>query len=682
MRGWIIFLSLILLFCFIGACSYDGDVGDDSEGNEGFSDNEDDSGGGDNAGPGQDLVGDDDLDDDAADDDTAPAAAGEFCFSVLPGELNLPVPSDFFTFDDPTTPTGKRVYFPPDMPPVFMRLYEDYDFIAHAHNRLDGFSVIAPAYLPVTTPVQVNDAAGSEPTADDAVIVLDMTPGRKSYGELVPVKTLYSPTYRAVKLRPRFSFADQGTYLIVVTDKVRATSGGHLAVTEQFAYLQQEDADYANPLAPALEGYRRQYQPLWDFLRETTGLEPSEVLLAFTYTTQSVMQDFAAIYETMEQLRETNPPQMLDVTITYPTGGEFGAEVHGWLKVPDWQGRDGVFERDPYTHQPVFDRWLRIPFLLLLPRHDSAYEQPYHAAIYQHWSSGRKEDARNLPGQMLARNGVAVIAIDAVCHGERAGNPDLIQSALCFYDVFNPLIMRDNFRQTVADQLRLTHLLQSLTELDILPEGGDGVPDLDPSRLFYQSDSLGSIIGMMSAATNPYLEGYFLIAGSGYLTELGVQSIYAEMAIEIFGWLEDIFDLDVIDDTLAMVDLWQGVFDAGDPMGFAPYVHQPAAYMGEPKQMIYIVPAYDDVLPHFATEYVVRAARLPLVEPYVYPVQDVETIPLPAYERGYIQVDTEDHGMFYGGGEVAERARAQYEHFLRTLLDTGTGEIIDPDTMP
>ena len=32
--------------------------------------------------------------------------------------------------------------------------------------------------------------------------------------------------------------------------------------------------------------------------------------------------------------------------------------------------------------------------------------------------------------------------------------------------------------------------------------------------------------------------------------------------------------------------------------------------------------------------------------------------------------------------EAAVRARAQYEHFLRTLLDTGTGEIIDPAPKP
>src|SRR6185436_15681683 len=114
--------------------------------------------------------------------------------------------------------------------------------------------------------------------------------------------------------------------------------------------------------------------------------------------------------------------------------------------------------------------------------------------------------------------GFAVIGIDDVLHGARAGIPDEknnykgpwmgpdgipdeLPLAVSFFAGFADFVaVRDNFRQTVLDQTSLVRLVQS-QKLDLSPIAaatGGATPVLDGTRIYWSGGSLGGIMGTMT----------------------------------------------------------------------------------------------------------------------------------------------------------------------------------------
>src|SRR5262245_17520088 len=69
---------------------------------------------------------------------------------------------------------------------------------------------------------------------------------------------------------------------------------------------------------------------------------------------------------------------------------------------------------------------------------------------------------------------------------------------------------RDGFRQTVADLMQLVRTIQVGLDVD-----GDGVPDLDPSRIYYVGWSLSSMYGASLLAVEPDVQAGVLNAPGG-----------------------------------------------------------------------------------------------------------------------------------------------------------------------
>ena len=603
--------------------------------------------------------------------DTLVCTSGQsFGFSILE-HRDLPFPSDFYTVADASRRTGRRVWFPDEVTPLFQRAVSDFDFVTEAYEQLDGFSVVSPIYMPVSAPVDVRDAAGQIPSTSDAVMVFDYTPDSPDYGRLVPVKLEYIPDYEALSLRPRFSFAEQRTYLVVITDRLRTADGTCIEPSGDFQFLRDPWPDRSRKHYDGLSLWRTAYDPIWSFLAGHANLSPSSTLLAFTYTTQSVLADMQALYEaTIEQTSEL-PPAVMDMQLQYPADDpDFGLKVKGFFEATDWQGEDGIIEFA--DGKPLPEGVNRVPFRMVLPRPDGPYEQPYPVVIFQHGAADRKEAILLHSGRFLAQTGMAAIAIDTVCYGERLGSPHYLKSVSCMFDLLHPLRTRDNFRQAVTEDMRLTQIISGIADYDILPEGGDGVPDLDPSRIYYVGESMGAMIGMLNAATNPDIDGYLLIVPSGYFTYLSRYQPSIMSLESALDWLQ------YTQDVRLAFEMLQGVLEAADPISYARYTAHPPDYVGGPKPMLFTVAAFDDLIPREPTEYVVRAAELPMVGPYVYTLPDVKRIEAPVYDRAYVQHDHDSHEFFYYENPVSLRARKQAQHFFRTLAESGRAEIIDP----
>ena len=74
---------------------------------------------------------------------------------------------------------------------------------------------------------------------------------------------------------------------------------------------------------------------------------------------------------------------------------------------------------------------------------------------------------------------------------------------------------RDGLRQTVIDLMQLVREIQVGMDVD-----GDGVPDLDASRIYYAGQSFGGIYGVMFLGVEPDIQAGVPNVPGGSITEV------------------------------------------------------------------------------------------------------------------------------------------------------------------
>ncbi len=180
-----------------------------------------------------------------------------------------------------------------------------------------------------------------------------------------------------------------------------------------------------------------------------------------------------------------------------------------------------------------------VPLLLTVPNANSGRTKPaagWPLVIFQHGITRNRTDAFAVAGT-LAAQGFAVVAIDLPLHGltdthnpfyvgntpfgaiahERTFNLDLSNngtgapgpdgaidsSGTYFINLSSLLTSRDNLRQGEADLLQLAHAASNL-------------PNVDPSKISFVGQSLGSIVGTVFLANDPTVKvGVLSVPGGG-----------------------------------------------------------------------------------------------------------------------------------------------------------------------
>jgi hypothetical protein len=182
----------------------------------------------------------------------------------------------------------------------------------------------------------------------------------------------------------------------------------------------------------------------------------------------------------------------------------------------------------------------------------------YPTIVFAHGLGRSKEDLLAIAGA-LARGGFASVAFDAVDHGSRAvqvstdaalgcdgAGPDHPCTGTfgptCAPQCFAPLLSpdlprtRDHLRQTVLDQLKLVAALRGCSSA-----GACGALQVDPEHIGYLGQSLGSLIGGVSASLSPDLHVAALNVGAA-------------------DWVQIFTDTDTLDIRCPLVD---GLISAG-----------------------------------------------------------------------------------------------------------------------
>ena len=124
-----------------------------------------------------------------------------------------------------------------------------------------------------------------------------------------------------------------------------------------------------------------------------------------------------------------------------------------------------------------------------------------------------------IPGVAERTFDVDLITGDGVSGGS-PGEPDGVidMSGAHFINLPNPIVFRDNAREAAADLITLTRTLPTM-DLD-----GDETPDFDGSRVYFNSQSLGTINGTIYLGVDPTVVSASLGVGGGTWIDLGLDS--------------------------------------------------------------------------------------------------------------------------------------------------------------
>jgi hypothetical protein len=276
-------------------------------------------------------------------------------------------------------------------------------------------------------------------------------------------------------------------------------------------------------------------------------------------------------------------------------------------------------------------------------------------AIFGHGFGDDKNDSPLLVASLMAANGIATVAINAVGHGfgplgtltvsQTVGAPVTFSAGgrgfdqngdgvigstegLSAFPLTNIVGDRDGLRQTAIDLMQLVREIRVGMDVD-----GDGTPDLDPSRIYYLGQSLGGIYGTIFLAVEPnVLFGVPNVPG-GSLLQIARLSpdfrvlVALALAIRTPSLLNEPFpnfnealplrDQPPLINTVPGADAIQQYLDhsdwvgqAGDPVAYAPYL-QKAPLSGMPGKSVIIQFAKgDQTVPNPTSSALIRAGAL------------------------------------------------------------------------
>jgi hypothetical protein len=447
-----------------------------------------------------------------------------------------PFPTDALTVADPAQLTGLRINLPlPNCqaePGTCAELAQV--------NALDGFN-LEPR-------IRLRFSGAINPDTLRSGVYLVST----GLGQIVGINAvMYDPATNTAYAEPDGVLAQQSRYLLVVTDAVRDTRGDAVEADPEFTACAQGSDGYCNDLAVALAGVPRQLvgASVFTTMSATSWLDKARVALrrsplGFQRAQPKSVFDLADL-STIVYHAQTgiNPRAFSDTRLSPMPGDAVGRIAFGsyrspvfvnMMSLPPMPPTGADVELPAESAELVFCAWL--PKSPLPPG-------GYPAVIVGHGSSAWHIRNSSFIAMALAERGMATAAINAAAHGfgpestvaltDKSGQTVEVRAGGRGIDVNGdgkldlteafvtgggrPTMLRDLFRQTTLDTMQLVRLIRSGVDLD-----GDGVIDLNPDRIYYLGQSMGSEIGAMLVALEPNIRAAVISDGGASHTDLAV----------------------------------------------------------------------------------------------------------------------------------------------------------------
>ncbi len=592
--------------------------------------------------------------------------AGPTCteWSSVATELNR-WPEPRLLVEDAASPTGQRLDTASFPHTDFTRRLLDFSrvFTEDAHG-LNGFSANGASLFRFSA--EVDPDALPEPSA---TVQANTPAGMILLGEDDGASTLLETEFTSVEdvlsITPLAPMPETRWAVAFVTDRIAPAVGGCVQPSTELQGL--------------LELPRN--QRAIEALTELSVIESADELVALSvFPVREITGDSRAIAADIadRDFVLEGPPECEEA----PEGQTF-RECTAYFEAFDYRDADRLLRRDPDAEvEPVSTH--RLTMSIWLPLEG---EGPWPTVV---WSSGL--GSGRLQGRELATfaapEGFATVAIDAVSHGDHPDvgeQPDSVAAtALRFFGftqmdrTMAPELLRDHFRQSTYDKLQLFRLLAGGISVDEDPE-----PELLTERLVYLGVSLGGVMAVEPLSLSSDISAAVLVVPGGRMSAIMDDSELFAPLINVVSGLREV-------DRLFFNAAVQAVVDPGDAVNYAPHLQQDR-FAGPAPSVLAGVALDDEIVPNSASWALMRALGLPLVGDELRPVAGLtERAMAPVSGNcgetctsGYLQFD-----VVFRGGEVRDATHSSvpasatgveaWLHFLRSHVDTGVAEIIDP----
>jgi hypothetical protein len=475
-------------------------------------------------------------------------------------------PSDRFTVADTTQNTGRRVNLPlPDL----ITHPSDYDD-TQVLNTLDGFNMQPRLSIPFDGPIDVNTVNSQD------VFLLSMGDTLDSHdhgGRVVGInQVVWDPATNTLYVESNDLLDQHARYALIMTNGVHDAGGHPVEATLAFRLAPLTLALSHDPVLRSyglemVEGLVAAHR---------AGVREQDIVTASVFRTESATAVLEKIRDQIhagtpdpadfnlgrggertvfnrgdvtgihwEQQTGDNPPSFtptdLNLSLLDVIPGAVGQIALGKYHSPDYEVHPGEYipPVGTRTGEPVAPSGNDIYFNLYLP----SGEKPaggWPVAIFGHGLTTSKNNSLQIAAT-LAAHGIATIAINMVGAGfgplgtltvnQASGDPvtlsaggrgfdqngdHVIGNTEGFYAARPQAIIsaRDGQRQTAADLMQLVRVIEVGMDVD-----GDGVPDLDPSHIYYDGVSQSGNIGTVFLAVEPDVQVGVLDVPGGSLTD-------------------------------------------------------------------------------------------------------------------------------------------------------------------
>ncbi|MDX1696323.1 MAG: hypothetical protein R3208_21335 [Ketobacteraceae bacterium] len=542
------------------------------------------------------------------------------CNPVSVATCALPYPSDVYAYEAPDSPTGMRLKFPDGA--IRPELLDEVPPTLTPQGVFDGSSGYSAASSVLFELDLEPDTATLPPDGGDAVIAIDL-----ATGELVPVRVQINEYARSrrvsspsqvIEIYPRSRWRFGGRYAVFLTNNLKPWEGGDYEPGPGF---MEAISDNDSPLSRFYEPVIRVFEGL--------GYDRNQLISATFFTVRDELEATQPLMDLAESVYEKEHP-VRNLKIHYKLFGHIGAFVSGELLVHNFRDEYGGMIYDTAAAR---ENW--VSFRLTLPR--VAKQGPVPVAIYGHGLSVFKE-TDFLVSVNNARMGIATVSIDHPNHGSRI-RPDGGYALARLDTPYVPLQVGMMVQSSVDFMSLLKAVKTSIGELDILPKrfwaplwtrrlnNGDGIPDLDTSRIFYQGTSLGGVLGSAFVSIAPDLKGAFF-----QVTGVGVTNILAGSALwdGFFSNLEP--DIATGAEAMLLKAAMQHELDYGDAINFVHYLRNPRG-MAIAKPVVISAGDGDQIVPNFSTIAFAEIAGLPQVNEPLFAMPGI--VDADDFDNGY-----------------------------------------------
>jgi hypothetical protein len=508
----------------------------------------------------------------------------EFIASPGESECMMPFPDDYYTREDPTSPTGRRIDFrESDMP----------ENAAHQHievgpyNSGDGFSpgsVIAvkvpgienSKQLKATGAVPIN-ALSRYKAAGAPVVVIDATTGER-WPIWVEMDSTVAANHANVEIHPAVNFRSGDRYIVALRNLV-TTHKRHLEAPAGFRTYR----DNLPSSEEKVNVRRPHFEEIFSKL-EAAGITRSSLYLAWDFTVASdennTGRELSMRNRAFEELGDDNlangvvegvsPTFAVTSIENEPNPGEIARRVKGTFTVPCFLfpscAPGGTMLLDAEGH-PIENGVWTANFDCIIPLSaTTGAGESARPSLYGHGLFGDASEVASSPQRSLSQtHDIVQCATDEI--GMSESDVGSVIEALQNLSAFPKIT--DRLQQGLLDELYLGRLMISPGGLTTNPafhqDGTSSTPSvLNISHLYYNGNSQGGIMGGALTAISPdFTRASLGVPAMNYSVLLPRSVDFDEFSALLYPSYPDQESRPLI------FDLMQLLWDRGEPDGYA-----------------------------------------------------------------------------------------------------------------